>query len=177
MKNKKHTLNKLVLCILCFTVMSCEKIEEATQVTLNEDFTVEVDVTILEAAPSYQGNLIINLADNADLNEYLDKIENISITSASYQIKNFQGESDATGTATISSAGQTFGPYTHAFESDTQQLKEFVLSGGAKLQTLSNTLKDTKRLTFNYQVVQEQASNSNFKAVITIKTRITAQAL
>lgn len=170
-------LKTTLLLLTVILITSCDKIEEATQVTLNEDFTLEIPIIINEANPTYQDVLTLNLADNADLRDYLDKIESVQITSASYSIKNFQGNADATAQATITSASQTFGPFAHQLQSDAQQQRQFALTGATKLQALATTLKNTNRLSFTYNVAQDQASNSSFTVVITVKTKIVAQAL
>lgn len=168
---------KVLLFVTIVSQWSCEAIEEATQVDFNESFTVELDVQIEEADPSYQGSLVIDLASNPDLRDYLDKIETIQITQANYFIRDFQGDAQANGTAQIGSVGQVFGPFSHQFQSDSQSQKRFALTGGTKLQALANNLKNNNQITLNYQVTQDQASDSNFTVVLTLVTAITAQAL
>lgn len=177
MKNVFNYCLKALVCIVIFTTAGCDDIEEATQITLNESFIVTVPIQIDEATPTASNTLAIDLSSNPEINDFLDTIESVEITSATYVIKDFQGSQIAVGTALISSSNQEFGVFSHNFQSDSQSQKVFELVGASKLQALANVLKNTNQITFNYQVTQEEASNSNFNVALTLQVKIIAQAL
>ncbi len=171
----KSTLLTTILIALFFT--SCDKVDEITEVTLNETFTEEVVIALSEDNPEVNGAVLINLASNSDLAPYLNKVEDIQITEIFYSLKQYNGLEEGEGTLTATAASQTFGPFEHPFFEDSQTAKKYTLSGGSKISAIATALKNNKRLTVAFTGVQNPVQNGSFKVVVTVKLRVIAEAL
>lgn len=176
MNTKNNISTILILLVLSLNLSSCDEVDELTEVDFSTTLSEEVPVTLSDADTSMNGSLNINLADNEDIEPYLSKIESISITSASYVIKNYVGEETATGTLTITAASQTFGPFQHAFFTDDQNGTSFSLDSSG-LNALANSLASNNQLSIQFSGTQDPAQNGSFTIEITLETEVTAQAL
>lgn len=156
---------------------SCDEVDELTQIDFDTDITEEITVNLSDASDSFTGNVMINLADNSDIEEYLSNIEDIQITEASYILKNYVGEEIATGSITATAASQSFGPYSHTFFTDAQNGTVFEFDDAAKLNTVANTLQNTNQLNVQFSGTQDPAQNGSFIIEVTFKLNVTAQAL
>ena len=177
MKTTIKTLKTLVILFAAINLISCDEVDELTQVDLDATFTEEVTVNLSENNASINGNVNINLADDPDLVDYLSNIEDIQITEVSYKIKNYVGVEEATGTITAVAASQSFGPYDHTFFTDAQNGTSFVFEDVDKLNTVANTLQSTNQVDVQFSGTQAPAQNGSFVIEITFKVTVTAQAL
>lgn len=171
----KTKLLLLFLAICCF--YSCDKIDELTEVDFNTTFTEEVVINLSDQSDAFSGTIMIDLAENPDIEPYLNKLENIKITSATYQIVSYQGDPAATGDAGVTAVGQFFGPYNHSFQQDLNSGQSFELSGADKLNELANSLQSTQQLNIVVAGTQNPAQIGSLTIRFTINTEITAQAL
>ena len=93
MKKSIFTFSVLV-SIFSLVLFSCDDLEELADITfdttLSERIVVGVDQTT--GTPSdFNQTIVLNL-DNADTNQYLDQINDLSITSLSYKVIDFTGD-------------------------------------------------------------------------------------
>jgi hypothetical protein len=171
---------KKVILIVSFLAIfaSCDKIDELTKVDFEATLTEEFFVSMDGNSQSFFENINLVLANNADIAPYINKIENIEILSASYKLKNHQGDQTASGNATvIGTDGITFGPFTHQFFQDAQNQTVFPLAGVSQLGDLANELKTTKMLNLNFSGLQDQATDNSFVVEVTFVLKVTADAL
>lgn len=176
MNTKNNISTILILLLLSINIWSCDEVDELTEIDFSTTLSEEVSITLSDTDTSMNGSLNINLADNEDIEPYLSKIESISITSASYVIKNYVGEETATGALTITAASQTFGPFQHTFFTDAQSGTSFSLDS-SRLNALANSLASNNQLSIQFSGTQDPAQNGSFTLEITLETEVTAQAL
>jgi hypothetical protein len=176
MKTIKN-MKKFVILFAVIALVGCDEVDELTQIDFDTDITEEITVNLTEDNTSFTGNIMINLADNSDIEDYLSNIEDIEITEASYIIKNYVGEELATGTITATAASQNFGPYNHTFFTDAQNGTVFPFNDVNKLNTVANTLQSTNQLNVQLSGTQDPAQNGSFVIEVTFKLNVTAQAL
>jgi len=176
MNTKNNTIKIFIILLLSLNFTGCDEVDELSEVDFSTTLSEEVPVTLSDTDTSINGSIFINLADNDDIEPYLSKIESISITSASYIIKNYIGEETATGTLTITAASQTFGPFQHTFFTDDQNGTSFSLDSSG-LNALANSLASNNQLSIQFSGTQDPAQNGSFNIEITIETEVTAQAL
>lgn len=73
----------LLLFASMVLISGCEKIKDATSVKVDTSFEVDFPVTVVPekstATLTFSATEVISLADNADLEEYLSKIDEIDI--------------------------------------------------------------------------------------------------
>ena len=175
----KITLNKLknlVLILSVLTFASCDEIDELTKVDFNSTLTQEVSVTLSENNASISESLTIRLADNEDIEPYLNQIESITVTSASYVIKDYDGIEAATGSITVNTNSEVFGPFQHTFFADDQNNTKFSFEASS-LNALGSSLNSNNQLNLNVNGTQDPAQNASFTVEFSIEVEVTAQAL
>jgi hypothetical protein len=80
----KKTMKPLLLAIALFTTLiSCDKIEEATTVKVDGSDVIDFTVS-LSPGQSIDETITYNLSDNTEINDYLDKVKNVQIIEAYY---------------------------------------------------------------------------------------------
>lgn len=178
MKNQFIMKTKLLyVCLAFIAFTSCDELDELTEVDFNTTITEEVTINFSDQNTTFSETINIDFAGNSDIEPYLDRIEGIQITDASYRLSNYVGTANATGTATVTGAGETFGPFTHDFSADTQSMEEFALTGASKLNALESTLRNTNQLSVSINGAQDPAQNGEVTAIFTFRLTVTAQAL
>jgi hypothetical protein len=171
-----YNLKKLVLTLSVIACISCDEIDELTEVDFNSTFTQEVSVTLSENNASISESLTIRFADNEDVEPYLDQIESISVTSASYTIKDYNGLETATGSIAVNANAEVFGPFQHTFFTDDQNDMVFNFDA-SRLNVLSSSLSSNNQLSLNINGTQDPAQNASFTVEFTLEVDVTAQAL
>ena len=176
MKTTVKNIKSLAILVLIFAFASCDEVDELTRVDFNSTLTEEVQVTLSENNTSLSESLTINLADNDDIEPYLNQIESITVTSASYVIKDYNGLETATGSITVNANSEVFGPFQHTFFTDDQNATGFSLDA-SRLNALSNSLSSNNQLSLDVDGTQDPAQNANFSIEFTMEVEVTAQAL
>jgi hypothetical protein len=176
MKTLFNNLKNLALILSVVVFTSCEEIEELTEVDFNSTLTQEVSVTLSENNTSISESLTIRLADNEDIEPYLNQIESITVTSASYRIKDYNGIEMATGSIIVNANAEVFGPFQHTFFTDDQNATVFTLNP-SQLNALASTLRSSNQLIVQFSGTQDPAQNANFNIEFSIVVEVTAQAL
>lgn len=176
MKITIKNLKKLVLILSVLVFASCDEVDELTRVDFDTTLTEDVVVTLSDSNASLSESFSINLADNDDIEPYLSKIESITVTSASYVIKDYNGIETATGSITVNANSEVFGPFQHTFFTDDQNGTVFNFDA-SRLNALGSSLANNNQLSLNVNGTQDPAQNANFTIEFTIEVDVTAQAL
>ncbi len=176
MKTTIKNIKTLTILLLIFTFVSCDEVDELTQIDLNTTLIEEVQVTLSENNASLSESLTINLADNDDIEPYLNQIESITVNSASYVIKDYNGLETATGSITVKANSEVFGPFQHTFFTDDQNATKFSFEA-SRLNALSSSLSSNNQLSLDVDGTQDQAQNANFSIEFTLEVDVVAQAL
>jgi hypothetical protein len=176
MKTTIRNIKTLSILLLIFTFVGCDEVEELTQVDFNSTLTEEVQVTLSENNAAFSESLSINLADNDDIEPYLNKIESITVTSASYVIKDYNGLETATGSLTVNANSEVFGPFQHTFFTDNQNATVFNFDA-SRLNALGSSLSSNNQLSLNVNGTQDPAQDASFIVEFTLEVEVTAQAL
>jgi len=92
----KNTITFLTLLFISLPFTSC--IEDLTNVDFSTDITEKFDVHINQNQTAISQSIILQL-DNSDTHDYLNNINEVSITKLTYKVTNFTG--DATGSIDI----------------------------------------------------------------------------
>lgn len=176
MNTKNNTIKIFIILLLSLNFNGCEEVDELTRVDFNTTLTEEVMVALSESNAGFDENFTLNLANNDDIEPYLDKIESISITSATYTIKDYSGLDTATGSLTLNAASELFGPFQHTFFEDDQNATIFTLDD-SKLNALANSLTSSNQLSIDVSGSQNPAQNASFTVEFRFQLEVTAQAL
>ena len=173
MKTVKQTLILLVAILL---VQSCNSVDELSQVDINTTLVKEVSFTS-DANGDFSGSFIIDLADNQDVSEYINKIEAVKINDAKYQIMSFTGTEGTGGVLNINAAGQSFQFVHNDFLSDVQNQTVYNLDDATKLNAIALSIKNTKQLQVSFSGNSTVSEAFDMTIKMTFDVTITAQAL
>lgn len=144
----KTTLQNLFIAIVLSTgIISCDKVEEATNITLSSDEKITFSIP-LTGGVSVSESKTYDLSNNSDVSKYLDNLKGVSIKEVYYVISSFTGNAaeGITGSFSFGLADQSFGPYEHDFFADMTSAKKTTF-GAAKLNAVASKLNTDKKIT------------------------------
>lgn len=171
---------KLILLVLfvAFISFSCDEVDELTEIDIDTSLTEVVTITFSEDNPeSVNGTMLIDLSNNTQLQPYLDQIEDVEISSASYKFLNYVGSENASGTLSATAAGQNFGPFQHSFFSDTQNQTVFPFEGTTQLNLVADSILANNQVSIQFSGTQTPAQNGSLTLQVTMQVTVTAQPL
>lgn len=92
----KYRIGLLALA-LSFTFMSCEEIEELTQIEIDTEVSETVNIVIPDdSLTNFEGTSTIKLENSEEMNQYLLDLKDLNVTKISYKITNYTGPDDGT---------------------------------------------------------------------------------
>lgn len=175
----RTALKILVTLTLVFSFTSCD--DELGNIdfntVINKTIAIHVDQTTGEVV-SFSTDELMSL-DNDDTHDYLDKIQDISINSLSYQLKNFSG--DNTGIATLTFMIDSFSLQTHTdvnVKTMVDASEVFTITDTAFLNQIATALKNNQQVTAKYVgdiLCDDDAMD--FEVKIVLDVAVTANAL
>ncbi|GAA0872892.1 hypothetical protein GCM10009117_20390 [Gangjinia marincola] len=109
MKKSQHVLKNLFLCLFTIAlVISCDEVEELTQVDIDNTITENISVQVAagdEDIQSFSKSMTIGI-DNQEINNNRDKIEGLVINAMSYTFKNVNGNEEALVSGSLNIGGK-----------------------------------------------------------------------
>ena len=173
----KKIAKLLLLLIFALSISSCDEAEDLLNLTKDFDDTIveTIDLSIDQTSgdrTSFTNTKTLDIND-PNIQPYLNKIENIEITSLSYKIINFSGDPD----------GHVNGEFyidgiinlTNDFVVKTEAVKGtvFKITDVAALNEITKKLKANKKLTAKYSGdALCDNDDLNFKVEITLSAKI-----
>ncbi|WP_405576109.1 hypothetical protein [Winogradskyella sp. Asnod2-B02-A] len=89
-----------VFLLVMITAFSCDDLDELTEFDITEDFTTTYNISVPEDSEgmpqSFSESAIIDIAENVEIQDNLDLLQDVTLNSLSYEISNFIGSEDAT---------------------------------------------------------------------------------
>jgi len=89
-----------VLLLVMITAFSCDDLDELTEFDITEDFTTTYNISVPEDSEgmpqSFSESATIDIAENEEIQDNLDLLQDVTLNSLSYEIANFSGTQDAT---------------------------------------------------------------------------------
>lgn len=162
--------------VLIFLVASCDKVKEATTIDIESSEKIMFHVG-LKAGESVSFSDEYNLSDNADIKNYIDRLNGVEITEAYYILKAFSSSSPTTASLSFTLAGETFGPYNHNLVDDADTAKKTILDA-AKLNLVATKLSSDKKIATAIQGSHSITSGQEGVVVeLNLKFKFTASAL
>ena len=98
---KKHPslwISAIVLALIVFTFSSCDKLEEADDVSFDVEFTVTFNIneSATETNKHYFDFKVLDARSNSKVDEYASKIKKIKINKITYVITNYSAQPPGT---------------------------------------------------------------------------------
>lgn len=89
-----------VLLLVMITAFSCDDLDELTEFDITEDFTTTYNISVPEDSEgmpqSFSESATIDIAENEEIQDNLDLLQDVTLNSLSYEVANFSGAQDAT---------------------------------------------------------------------------------
>lgn len=170
-------INSILLVLIAFIFISCDELEELNQVDVKSTISQEGTITLSEDTSDFSENVVLNLSSSVELTPLLNRIEKIEIEEAYYELTNYEGADEATGSIEIVSSSQVFGPFSHNFSQDVQSGTQFNLANSTKLNILATNLKNANTLTISVSGSQDPSQNGSLDVKVTLKLKVTANVL
>ena len=178
--NKSIFTISVLVSIFSFVLFSCDDLEELADVTfdttLSERIVVHVDQTA-GTASDFNQTIVLNL-DNADTNQYLDQINDLSVNSLSYKVIDFTG--DPAGTIDAEFLVNDVSLLTNSFVVKTQADAgtTYEVDNVAQLNQIATALKNGLQVTAKYDgTALCDDDDMDFKVEVTIGISVTANPL
>lgn len=168
------------ISILIVTFLSCDKVKEVASVTINSTEKISA-VVVLSPGEAISLSSVYDLSNNADINNYLNTLEDVEITEASYVITSFSGTSvSVTGQLSFSLADSSFGPFQHSFFQDAEAKKKTTLDAG-KLNAAATKLLQERKISIavegSHSIPASQVDGETITIELYLKLKFTASAI
>ena len=180
MKKSIFTIG-IIASIFSVVLISCEEdIEELLNITfetfLTESIVIHVDQTSGTAA-NFNKTIVIDL-DNPDTTDYLDLIEDLSITSLTYRIIDFTGDPAGTIDAEFIVNGVSLATNDIVVKTEADNGTVYEITDTALLNQIATDLKNNLQVSAEYTgTALCDADVMDFKIEVTVGVEITAEAL
>jgi hypothetical protein len=186
----KLTFGLVAMVAITFMFSGCDLFSKADNITFEQEFKLNttVAVTVVGGETAYPvPSQTVNLADNAEVQKYIDKIQEISITSIKYHVENYSQKDNSAvffknGIAKFSAASgspevtATFTDNVNGVNLKTSTNDADLIISSADLAKVAAAFKTEKAIKFSaYGYLTE--TPVAFKLVTTVKVKITAKAL
>jgi hypothetical protein len=171
----KNLIKFLAVLLLFVGYTSCDELDKLTEIDLDTTVTTSIPVTVSDGvgeSVDISNSDVINIVDyiNAD---YLDDIEDFSISSFSYKVINFSGDLAGTMTVDLMADGVILATHTGVTVS-TEEGVVYTITDTTALNTIASTLRSGTSVTFAVSGTSINNGGMFFEIEITIDLDITA---
>jgi len=173
----KKIAKLLLLLLFALSMSSCDEAEDLLNLTKDFDDTIveTIDLGIDQTSgdrASFTNTKTLDIND-PDIQPYLNKIENIEITSLSYKIINFSGDPDGHVNGEFYIDGIIYLTNDFVVKAEAVKGTVFKITDVAALNEITKKLKANKKLTAKYSGDALCDNNDlNFKVEITLRAKI-----
>lgn len=87
-------LKFVAMFIAMFALVSCEEIKDLIDIDVDGQYAIDVPISLTEAESGIAENVELSLSEDADINEYIDLLKEITINSFEVSVTSYSG-SDA----------------------------------------------------------------------------------
>ena len=170
----------ILASIFSLVLISCEELEELADITFSTTLSEQVAVHVNQTSgteSSFNKTVVISL-DNADTNEYLNNINEITINSLRYKIIDFAG--DPVGTIDAEFIINDMSLLSNDFIVKTQADAGtvFEVTNTSQLNQIATALKNGQQVTAKYEgTALCDADAMDFKVEVTIGVSVVANPL
>lgn len=177
----KITKQISLLLALLLTAVSCDQVDEFTQIDITDDFTATINIAITEDSEgmpvSFTETATINITSNQDIQDNVDTIQNIAVNALTYEISNFDGAAGATVTEASLSFGNTAIAISNINlqEADTNNTA-FPITGANLLNTIADQLENNSTILVTLSGTINETPVV-FDVIVTLDVTVTAELL
>jgi hypothetical protein len=172
------TLIKIFAVVLLFvSYTSCDELDELTEIDFDTTLNEQLNVTV----PAGEGlmlneTMLINLI-NSDTEDYLDVLQDVSITSFSYQLLNFTGDVNGTIVGNFVADGVQLLPHDMVVKQTVDAGTVFEVTNVSQLNAIAADLKAGDDVLIGIVGESSCEEAMNFTIALTLDLEITADVL
>ena len=161
------------LTFVAFAFNACDAIDELTEIEVDTTITEDLTITVAEGETTFSESVSISI-DDEDVQDNLDKIENLQIETLTYQIISVSGTEDVIASGSFSAASSSF-PWFSYSDGDTVNLTAAAAAGTVYEIEVDQTFVDAFEADLrNGATATLSASGTVSDAPVTFVVRITA---
>ena len=173
----KTFIRFLVVMLLMVSYTSCDKLDELTEVDFNTTLNEQLIVTIPAGEDQALNETMLINIDNSDTGDYLDLLQDVTITSFTYQLINFTGDVNGTIVGNFEVDGIQLLNHDMVVKQTVDAGTVFEITDVSQLNTIASKLKAGNNIFVG--IVGESSCDEamNFTIAISIDLAITADIL
>ncbi|WP_028377262.1 hypothetical protein [Leeuwenhoekiella sp. MAR_2009_132] len=161
------------LFIFAATFTSCDAVDDLVKIDVPTTFTKDLVITVSEGETSFSETAAISI-DNDEVQDNLDKIDNIEITKLTYQIVSVSGTENVVATGMFTASSSSY-PWFEASDSDSVNLTEAAAAGTIYNIDVNQSLVDAFEADLKSGATATlSASGTVSDAPVTFTVRVTA---
>ena len=173
----KTLIKFLVVVLLVVSYTSCDEIDELTEVDFNTTLNEQLDVNIQAGEGSaLNETMLINIV-NSDTQDYLDVLQNVTITSFKYQLTNFSGDVNGTITGNFVADGVELLNHNMVVKQTVDAGTVFEITNTTHLNSIASKLKAGDNVLIGIVGESNCEEAMDFTINITIELAVTADVL
>ena len=172
----KTFIKFLVVVLLMVSYTSCDEIDELTEVDFNTTLNEQLNVTI-PAGIGLELNetMLINMV-NSDTEDYLNVLQNVKITSFTYQLTNFSGDDFGNLQGSFVADGVELISHNMVVKETVDAGTVFEVTDTTLLNSIASKLKAGNNVLVGL-VGESNSDGMNFTINMTIDLEVTADVL
>ena len=159
--------------IFMFSFTSCDKIDELTEYDFKTTLTESFNVTVDAGENTFTDTMAVNMV-NSDTQEYMALLQDVYITSFTYRIINFNGDTEGTIVGSFQADGQNLVTHDIVVSDKVGTVFEVDVS---TLNTIAGKLKSGQNVIFGLVGTGNCNQDMTFTIEMTIGLDITADVL
>ncbi|RXG14336.1 hypothetical protein DSM03_101454 [Leeuwenhoekiella aestuarii] len=128
------------LTIFAFAFNSCDAVDELTEIDVDTTITKDLVISVAEGETTFSESASISI-DDEQVQDNLDKIEDLQITKLTYQILSVSGTEDVIASGSFTAASSTY-PWFSAGDSASVNLTTAAADGTVYEIEVNQTLVD-----------------------------------
>lgn len=172
------TLLKFAAALVLFLgFTSCDELDELTEI----DFDTTLNESVFVSVPAGDGlvlneTMLINI-NNSDTQDYLDVLQDVSITSFTYRLINFTGDATGTIMGQFEADGVALVNHDMIVKDEVDAGTVFEVTDPSALNSIAGSLKSGNDVSIGITGTSTCEEAMNFTIAVTIELAITADVL
>ncbi|MGB5417504.1 hypothetical protein [Algibacter sp.] len=173
----KTFINFFLVLFVLQGFISCDKIDELTEVDFDTTINEQLNVTVQAGENMVLNETMLININNQDTEKYLNVIQNVRITSFTYRLIDFSGDSEGTIVGNFVADGVQLVDHDMIVKQIVDAGTIFEVTNVAQLNTIASKLKSGKDVLIGVEGESKCSEAMIFTMAVTIDLEVTADVL
>ncbi|MBO3115798.1 hypothetical protein J4050_03520 [Winogradskyella sp. DF17] len=173
----KTLLKFAAVLILFLGFTSCDELDELTEIDFNTTLNESVFVSVPAGEDLVLNETMLININNSDTQDYLDVLQDVSITSFTYRLINFTGDANGTISGQFEADGVALVNHDMVIKDEVDAGTVFEVTDPSALNAIANSLKSGNNVSVGITGTSTCEEAMNFSIAVTIELAITADVL